>query len=205
MIRIRSIVWLLAAAVIGLTAAQADDDWQYPYKKRVQAWAVSLYAGPSSTKYFGAVLQDFNLQSKEVLVGFALDRKIAYFGYDIYLAGEFQANYVFIGHHNTTFSTMLGFQAEKLLGYDRTSFSFYTGPSYALDPPYYSIGYKHRVYPAYRKKFINAIAIEFASGIPYTENWDWTVRLYHRSGVFGLYSDGDDDGLAVGLGLRYRF
>lgn len=171
----------------------------------VQPWSLSVYIGPNSQKYFGAVLQDFNLQSREVVAGMALDRKLAYFGYDIYAVGELQVSHTFTGHSNTVFSSGLGIECDKLFGFDRTSLTIVTGPSYALDPPYTSIGYKHRVYPSFRKKFLNAVGVEFASGLPFAKNWDWTVRMDHRSGAFGLYSIGDDDGLSMALGLKYHF
>jgi hypothetical protein len=199
----RRIIWALLALIATTVSARAVPADRYGAEP--QYWSVTVYAGPSCTKYFGAVLQDFNLQSREVILGVALDRKLARLFEDFYLSGEIQANQIVYGHPNTTFALMLGFEADNLLGFERTSFSFHLGPSYALDPPYTSVGYKHRTYPAWRKKFINAIAMEFASGLPWSENWDWTARLYHRSGVFGLYSDGDDDGLAVGLGLKYHF
>lgn len=203
MIRVRIISGIVAALMLSAHAGAAEPEDRGG--KPLQYWSVSIYGATSSTKYFGAVLQDFNLQSREVLAGVALDRKLARLFRDFYLSGELQANQIVIGHPNTTFALMLGFEADKLFGFERTSFSFHAGPSYALDPPYTSIGYKHRIYPSWRKKFLNAIAIEFASGLPFAENWDWTARLYHRSGVFGLYSEGDDDGLALGLGLRYHF
>ena len=144
------------------------------------------------------------MQSREMMLGVAVDRKLARLWRDFYLSGEIQVSQYFMGHANTIFSDMIGFEADNLFNYDRTSLSFYIGPSFALDPPYTTIGYKHRTFSSTRKKFLNAIAIEFASGLPFTQNWDWTVRLFHRSGVFGLYSIGDDDGLTVGLGLKYH-
>ncbi len=183
------------------SGAQARSFDPYAFKP----WAVSVYVGPASPKYVGAILQDFNLQSKQYMVGVALDRRLFRLWTNFYVSSEIQATEYFNGHLNTTFAGMLGFQADNLLGYERTSFSFYIGPSYSLDPPYVTIGYKHREYPSTRKKFLNAIGIEFASGLPFTKSWDWTMRIYHRSGVFGLYSEGCDDGMTIGLGLKYHF
>jgi len=170
-----------------------------------EPWSVTLYTGPWAPKYFGAALQDFNLQNREMIAGIALDRKLAYLGYDIYLSGELQATQTYAGHGDTTFAVGLGFECIKILGFERTSFAAYTGPSYGLNPSHISIGYKHRLYPAPRKKFLNAVTLEFASGLPFSEKWDWAARLYHRSGVFGLYSEGNDDGVGVGLGFKYHF
>jgi hypothetical protein len=199
-------MWQAFALCLTYQQACADElpYWMHDRRER-QHWGIGLYVGSASSKYVGAILQDFNLQSHEYMIGLTLDRKLARLWGDVYLGGELQATQYFNGHANTTFAGMLGFEIDKLFGYPHTSFSFYDGPSYALDPPYVSIGYKHRTYRATRKKFLNAIAVEFASGLPYAENWDWTVRFYHRSGVFGLYSIGCDDGLSVGLGLKYHF
>lgn len=207
MFRLRSC--LAVAVLIALTApnaiADSSDSYWDDYSKKPQYWSVSLWTGPYAPKYFGAVLQDFNMQSHEMMAGVALDRKLARLWTDLYLSGEIHVSQTYLGHSDTTFAAMLGFEAENLFGYKRTSFSFYLGPSYGLNPGYYSIGYKHRVYPAWRKKFLNAVSFEFSSGLPFTDNWDWVIRHYHRSGMFGVYSDGDDDGLSFGLGLRYHF
>jgi hypothetical protein len=196
---------IISTAVIAIVAATSGASASNRDPYAFKPWAAAVYVGPASQKYVGAILQDFNLQSKEYMIGVALDRRLLRLWPDFYLSGEIQVTQYFNGHLNTTFAGMLGFEVKNLFGYERTSFSFYDGPSYALDPPYTSIGYKHREHPATRKKFLNAIAIEFASGLPFTQSWDWTLRFYHRSGVFGLYSDGCDDGLTVGLGLKYHF
>jgi hypothetical protein len=171
-----------------------------------RSWSVSVWLGPNARKYAGAIVQDgFNLQSRGLIAGLTLDRKLARLFDDVYLGGEIQIDETSLDHADTVFAGTLGLQFENLLGYERTSFAMFTGPSYDLDPAYQVIGYKHRIGCAYRKKFLNLIAAEFASGLPFSANWDWTIRLYHRSGVFGLYSQGDDDGLAFGLGLKYHF
>lgn len=200
----------LAAAIMAANPAFAESSSPTPTEVSTpnsadRPWAVSVYLGPAASKYMGAILQDLNMQSRELMVGVALDRNLLEIWTDFYLAGEIQISQYFLGHPNTVFSTMIGFQAENLFGYERTSFAYYMGPSYALNPPYTVIGYKHRLYRPLRKKFLNAIAIEFASGLPFTENWDWNLRAYHRSGVFGLYSDGNDDGLTLGIGVKYHF
>jgi hypothetical protein len=205
MIRLRIAMGLVAAVLITTAAGAAETPYSNPDYTRPQYWSVAIYVGPASPKYFGAILQDFNLQSHEYMVGVALDRKLVRLWREFYLSGEVQVTQYFNGHANNTFAAMLGFEIDNLFGYERTSFSFYDGPSYSLDPPFLTIGYKHRTYVSARKKFLNAIAIEFASGLPFTRNWDWTARVYHRSGVFGLYSDGCDDGMTIGLGVKYHF
>ncbi len=146
-----------------------------------------------------------NMHPTGVMAGLAVDRKLFYLGYDISLAAEGQVTQYFFGHENTTFAFGLGLQCNKLFGFENTSMSVYDGPSFALDPPYTSIGYKGHVWPALRKKFLNFVSMEVAVRLSEQSKWDAVFRFYHRSGMFGVYSDGDDDGVMFGLGIRRRF
>lgn len=168
-------------------------------------WSSTLYYGPSTTKYFGAVLQKFNMHPTGTMIGLAVDRRLIDFGWDISLAGEAQLTQYFFGHPDTTAALGVGLQLNDIFGMKRTSFSGYIGPSYATDPPYTSIGYRGQIWPASRVKFLNFVGIEFAVGFPGTRHWDGVFRIYHRSGLLGVYSESDDDGLAVGLGIRAHF
>jgi hypothetical protein len=176
-----------------------------PASARERPWSVSVYYGPASTKYFCAFLQDWNMHPTATMLGVALDRRLVDLGYDISLAAEVQAGTYFFGHTNVTYGAGLGLQFGRPFGFDSARFSIYIGPSYATDPPYVSIGYKHRTYPAARDAFLNFVSFELAVGLPGSENWDGVFRMYHRSGMFGVYSNSDDDGLMFGLGVRYRF
>ena len=168
-------------------------------------WSVTVYFGPSTTKFFGAVLQSGRFEATGAMLGLAGDARLLYLGQGISIGAEAQVTEYWFGHRNTTFAFGLGFQANNPFGFRHTRFSVYDGPSYALDPPLFSIGYKSIIYPAARVKFLNYISMEYAVALSDTSNWDGVVRLYHRSGAWGLYSDHDDDGLAVGLGVKYRF
>lgn len=191
---LRALVFCVATIV----AAQAAHSGDGP-------WSGTLYFGPSSTKYFVAAALSLKLQPTGGMAGLAVDRKLLYLGSDISLAAEGQVTQYFFGHKNTTFALGLGLQFDKLFGFQHTSLSVYDGPSFATDPPYTSIGYKGRLWPAWRKKFLNYVSVELAVGLSSKSKWDGVFRFYHRSGVFGIYSDGDDDGLMIGIGLRRRF
>jgi hypothetical protein len=168
-------------------------------------WSASLYAGPSTTKYFGAALQNLNFEPTGVMIGLAADRPFLNLGWEVALSGEVQVTQYLFGHRDTSFAAGLGFQADAPFGISGTILSFYDGPSYALDPPYTSIGYSGHVWPSWRKKFLNYLSIEYAVALSQDRKWDGVFRVYHRSGAFGLVSEGDDDGLAVGLGIRRNF
>jgi hypothetical protein len=167
--------------------------------------SLTVYIGPSTTKFFGAVLQSGRLQATAAMVGVALDGRLAYLGWDISLGGELQVTQYVFGHRDTTFTGALGFQANEPFGWKRTSMSIYSGPSYATNPPLYGISYDNKPYLASRKKLLNYVGFEFAMQLPDSQHWDGVFRFFHRSGAFGLYNKQDDDGLALGLGVRYRF
>ncbi len=49
------------------------------------------------------------------------------------------------------------------------------------------------------------IAVEVAFELPKAPDWQTFVRVHHRSGVFGLFSDVDGGSNVLALGLRYGF
>ncbi|HEX3755449.1 MAG TPA: hypothetical protein VHV26_10275 [Rhizomicrobium sp.] len=188
-----------AAAMFVVFSAAAKAD--YPQHD----WSATLYAGPSTTKFLGAALQNLNLEPTGVMIGLAADRPFLDLGWDVSLAGEGQVTQYLFGHRDTSFAAGLGFEANAPFGISGTTLSFYDGPSYALDPPYTSIGYSRHLWPSWRTKFLNYISLEYAVSLSESHKWDGVFRLYHRSGAFGLFSESDDDGLAVGLGIRHNF
>jgi hypothetical protein len=194
--------WTFVILLVTTSSAQAE---QVSLPWQSTPWSATLYVGPSSTKFLGAVIQSLHLQPSGAMIGLALDGRLFYLGQGISLAAEGQATEYVFGHKDTSFALGLGFQANDIFNFKRTSFSFYTGPSYATDPPFTSIGYSHHIYPSGRVKFLNYIAIEVAVGPFADSQWEGVFRIYHRSGAFGLYSIGDDDGLMLGWGIRRRF
>lgn len=172
---------------------------------REHAWSLSLYAGPATTKYFGAILQGFDFQPRSVMIGLAANRPFLDLGWGIALSGELQVTQYVFGHRNTSFAAGLGIRANEPFGLAGTSLSIHDGPSYALNPPHTSIGYGNTLQPSWRKKFLNYVSIEFAVSLSQARDWDGVFRVYHRSGAFGLFSRGNDDGAAIGFGVRHNF
>ena len=170
-----------------------------------EPWSVSIYLGPATTKYFGAVFQSFRMQPNAAMLGVATNGRLLNLGWGIALAGEGQITGYYFGHRNVTLALGAGFQINEPFGFKRTTFSIYDGPSYSFDPPYTVIYYHAAVYPAWRKKWENYVSVEYAVELPGSTKWDGVFRFYHRSGAWGLYNSVDDDGMAFGLGVRYRF
>ncbi|HWD25717.1 MAG TPA: hypothetical protein VG387_01030 [Rhizomicrobium sp.] len=168
-------------------------------------WSVEAYFGPSTYKFIGAVFESGRYQASGAMLGIAGDGRLFYVGEGVSIAAEAEITEYGFGHLNTTFAFGLGFQAQNPFGLSHSRISIYTGPSYSLDPPHIAIGYGGVVYPAARVKFLNYVTLEYARALSDTSPWDGVIKVYHRSGAFGLYSSHDDDGLSVGLGVKYRF
>src|SRR3974390_1474128 len=186
-----ALVMLLALAPV--TALADDKDLGSPT-------SITLYAGPSTTKYFGAVIQSFNMHPTAAMAGIAVDHRFLYLGSGIWFSGEAQGGQYWFGHHDTTYGVGIGLQINNPFGFKHASLSFYDGPSWDTDPPYLAIGYKEKVYPAARRRFLNYVSIEEAIALSRDGKWDGGIRWYHRSGMFGVYSADDDGGVTLGLG-----
>ncbi len=167
-------------------------------------WSVTLYFGPSSPKFFSWVIRSGRLQATGAMVGLAVDRRLAYLGWGVSLAGEAQITQYGFGHSDTSFALGLGIEAKDPFGISGTRLSAFTGPSYSVDPPLFVI-WDTTFVPAYRKKLLNYVGIEYAVQLPGSEHWSGVFRFYHRSGAFGIYNSQTDDGIALGLGVRYGF
>jgi hypothetical protein len=197
--------WLLRYGRIGVLLSLACGGGAAEAAPSNSPWSVTVYFGPSTTKFFGAVFTSGRLEATGAMVGIAADGRLLYLGQGISLAAEAEVTQYGFGHPDTTLAFGLGFQVNAPFGLKGTRFSVYDGPSYATDPPLTSIGYRDIVYPAARVNLLNYVTLEYAVALSRESNWDGVIRLYHRSGAWGLYSDHDDDGLSVGLGVKYRF
>jgi hypothetical protein len=165
-------------------------------------WSVSVYAGPASNDYFTHIFGGkFKVEGGAAAI--ALDRNVAYLGNGFKLVAEAQVVHYFFDTPTTALSLGLGIKYDALsFGPDvPVAMAFYLGPSYAIDPPiYYTAagGVK-------RYTWLNYVGTEFTVRIPAREHWDFVVRGYHRSGLYGLYAHDVDEGSMIGIGLRRRF
>ena len=168
-------------------------------------WTIRIYTGPYSTKYLGAIVQSFNMHPTAEFVGVGLDRHLIYLGWGTWIIADGEAGQTWFGHHDSTYGVGLGLQINGPFGFRHSAISVYDGPSWDTDPPHLIIGYDEKVYGGQNHRFLNYMVIEDAIALSRDGKWDGLIRLFHRSGMFGLYSIGDDAGTTIGLGLRYRF
>lgn len=187
-------------ACLAPAAAHAQGDYG-----NSDPWSVSAFVGPFTTKYAGAVVQSFNMHPTATLAGVAVDRHLLYLGWGTWIAADGEATQTWFGHHDASYAVGLGVQVNGPLGFRHSTFSVYDGPSWDTDPPHLAIGYNEKVFGESRQLMLNYVAVEEAIALSPDGKWDGIFRVYHRSGMFGVYSIGNDAGLTLALGIRYRF
>ncbi len=174
-------------------------------------WSVTLYGGPSTYTIFTQIV-DGHARFNGGMIALAADRRLGYLGWGWNLVGEVQiqqfafgSRHDFIEGSGTYNAVALGLGLEyHHFPWERslpTAFSVFMGPCYSFDPP---LAYQ-RVDWGSRKSLLNYLAFELAVALPQQRQWDAVVRIYHRSGVWGIYTNDVAEASVVGVGLRYRF
>jgi len=166
-----------------------------PDARAQSLWSISLYAGPT-TDTITTQIATGHLHIIGAMIGLAGNRRLAKLGAGFSLAAEGQVTQYLTHDPYQTVSLGLGVSYDRFPWAAPTTLAVYVGPSYAFDPP--AIG-------GQRHPLLNYVSAEFAIQIPEAPNWDATLRLFHRSGAWGLYAQSFDQGTMVGAGLRYRF
>jgi len=162
-------------------------------------WSATLYAGPSSTKFVTQILGgDFEVNGG--MAGLAVDRGLFKLGSGISIAAEAQVTQFFGTYAYGTGAFGIGIRFDEFPWSDRvrTTFAIYTGPSYAPNAPIIKDPVPHQ-----DPKFLNFVSVE--AGVGLYRKMDFVLRIYHRSGAWGVYSNTADVGTMIGIGLRRRF
>jgi hypothetical protein len=157
-------------------------------------WSVSLYGGPT-TDTITTQIASGHLHIIGGMGGLALNHHLADLGSGFSLMLEGQATQYFTHDAYQTVSLGAGVSFNRFPWSTPTTLAVYLGPSYAFGPP----PVEGRPHP-----WLNYVSAEYAMQIPHTDNLDWVLRLYHRSGAWGLYARSVDQGTMVGVGLRLR-
>ena len=162
-------------------------------------WSATLYAGPSSTQFVTQILSG-NFDVNGGMAGLAIDRGLFRLGSGISLAGEVQVTQFFGKYTYGVGAVGIGLRFDEFPWSDSVpmSIAIYTGPSYAPNAPLILDPKPHQ-----DPKFLNYVSLEFAFSM--NRNWDAALRIYHRSGAWGVYSNTADVGSVIGIGLRRRF
>jgi hypothetical protein len=185
---------IAGAAILALLPCSAHADTYAPY---TDPWTVTLYAGPSTNSFFSHIFYG-HFQVNGAMAGLAVDARLFHLGGGFSLMSEAQITQYAFGPDYTTGALGIGFRYD-FLAFRRyaMSLSLYNGPSYAIHPPIEK--YFHG------KALLNYVGAELTVCIPQSHGWDLALRLYHRSGAWGLYSPDADEGTMLGIGIRKRF
>jgi hypothetical protein len=165
-------------------------------------WSATLYVGPATNNYTSQIFHgDFNIEGPAL--GFALDRHLFDLGAGFSLLAEAQAVHYFFSPPTTTFGLGVGIKYDLLsiAPGAPVTVALYMGPSCSLDPPLDANGPE---IPA-RHRFLNYLSSEVNIGIPHAADWSVSIRSFHRSGMYGLYARGIDEGSMIGVGIRHTF
>ena len=174
-------------------------------------WSATLYGGPVTYTIFTQTL-DGRARFNSGMLGIALDRRLAYLGWGWNLVGEAQVQQFFARDSKDFYEGSGNYSAIALgLGIEYhhfpwehsvpTAVSVFVGPSYSFNPP---LAYARSSWGS-RKSLLNYLGIEFAFAVPPRRDLDAVFRIYHRSGVWGLYTNDAQEASVIGVGLRYRF
>lgn len=185
-----------AAALIGVLSASPA--WAGDGET---GWSATLYAGPSASNRFSDIV-DGRFRVTGAMVGLAVDRDLFNLGWDTSVAAEGQLTQYMFKNVYTTGALGIGLRFHNF-PWSGASLGIYSGPSYTPNPPLEP----RPGNPGYHmKQFLNYISIELAAPIPgHEQHWDAVMRIYHRSGAWGVYSINVDEGSMIGVGLRAKF
>jgi hypothetical protein len=134
------------------------------------------------------------------MVGLAVDRKLINLGSGISFGAEAQLTRFFGKYAYGTAALGVGFRFDSF-PWSRhlpTTFAIFSGPSYAPDAP---VIFDPTPHPD--PKFLNFVGIELSFAV--SDDWDAGLRVYHRSGAWGTYSNTADVGSMIGFAIRRRF
>ena len=164
-------------------------------------WSATLYGGPWTQRVVSQIVTDGNYDVSGGMIGLAADRRLFRLGWGFSVGAEGEVTENFDGYTFTTLGVGLGFRFDNFPWSLPTSFGAWTGPSYAINPPIEQYNTDRRQHP-----WLNYVSVELAVAVPWDpRHWDAVVRIYHRSGVWGVYSINADEGTTVGVGLRAKF
>ncbi len=128
------------------------------------------------------------------MAGLAGDVRLFALGSGFSFAAEGQLTQFGGKYTYTTGALGVGFRYD---GYPWSA-ALYSGPSYATDPP-------KGIAQFQGKKLLNYVGLEVNHAIPHAHGWSVGLRMYHRSGAWGLYSIDNDEVTMFGIGVRKQF
>ena len=170
------------------------------FAPQVFPWSATLYGGPFARNDF---LEFFTMPVEfdhAGMVSLALSREFAVLWKHLRWEAEVgvtkwfgdQTNWEFTGAIVARWITF------PWNDYVATTLAVGDGPSFATEPPKLEMKNFGEA-----KRLQNYVFFELTFGLPRFPQWDFVIRLHHRSGVFGLL--GGSGSSVPTVGIKYRF
>jgi hypothetical protein len=191
---------VLATAVFAQTPRDADVLPPRDALPTAFPWAVTVYGGPFAKNDF---LEFFTAPVEfdhAGMVSLALSREFGVLWKHLRWEAEIGVTKWFGDQTNWEFTSALVARWATFPWNDHlaTTIAVGDGPSFATEPPRLEMKNFDEA-----KRLQNYVFFELTFGLPRFAQWDFVIRLHHRSGVFGLL--GGSGSSVPTVGLKYRF
>jgi hypothetical protein len=163
-------------------------------------WAVTLYGGPFTKQDFLEFFSEPVEFDHAGMLSVALSREIGVLWKYLRWETEIGVTKWFgdQNHWEFTSAIVVRWSTFPWNHYVNTSIAVGDGPSFATEPPRLE---KKNFDEA--KRLQNYVFLELTFGLPRYPQWDFVIRIHHRSGVFGAL--GGSGSSVPAIGLKYRF
>jgi hypothetical protein len=210
-ITLLSVALLAAPAAASAQESSASDTggylWTAPPEPApaVQApenfpWAVTLYGGPFTKQDFLEFFSEPVEFDHAGMVTVALSREVGVLWKHIRWETEIGVTKWFGDqtHWEFTSAIVARWITFPWNDYVKTTIAVGDGPSFATKPPRLE---KKNFDEA--KRLQNYVFLELTFGLPRYPQWDFVIRIHHRSGVFGVL--GGSGSSIPAIGVKYKF
>lgn len=206
-----AVLFLVAATVVSAQERRDPDGlpflWAAPtedaskvHRPNYFPWAVTLYGGPFTKQDFLEFFTEPVEFDDAAMVSVAASREFAVLWKHIRWEAEIGVSKWFGDQTNWEFTSaiVLRWVTFPWNDYVNTTIAVGDGPSYATQPP----NLEKKNFDA-AKRLQNYVFLELTFGLPRFPQWDFVIRIHHRSGVFGTL--GGSGSSVPALGIKYKF
>jgi len=163
-------------------------------------WAATLYGGPFTKQDFLEFFSEPVEFDHAGMLSVSLSREVGVLWKYLRWEAEIGATKWFGDqtHWEFTSAIVVRWSAFPWNDYVNTTIAVGDGPSFATEPPKLE---KKNFGEA--KRLQNYVFLELTFGLPRYPQWDFVIRIHHRSGVFGVL--GGSGSSVPAIGIKYKF
>lgn len=187
----------LLATVISLTAANASEIKDNTELKH----SVLLYGAKFTPDSLQDIISNDHSMDSSYLVALAWNREFARNFSHLGWETEVQMVKHFGGQHNMEFNALIAMRWHRFPWdrYVKTSFAVGEGLSLATRKP--KLEQENR---SKSSALLNYLMFDLTLAPP-ASRWYWSLRIHHRSGIFGLFDGVGGASNFIGSGIGFRF